>query len=343
METSSTHKVDLSTSYLGLELKNPLVASASPLSHSLAGIKRLEKAGASAVVMYSLFEEQIENESLVLDHYLEYGSQSFAEALNYFPEPQEFNVGPDEYLELISRAKKSVEIPVIASLNGASVGGWTRYALLIEDAGADALELNLYRLPTDLKTTGASVEDMYVDIVYQVRQKTKLPIAVKISPYFSSLPNFASRLASSGANSLVLFNRFYQPDFDLDKLDVTPNLILSKPEELRVPLTWVAILFGKIHTDFAITTGVHSHIEVLKSMMAGANVAMMASELLKNGVNRIGEILTDLEGWMRENEYTSVAQMRGSMSQSNVANPEAFERANYMKVLQSWQGNSPRI
>lgn len=332
-------KPDLSTRYLGLELKNPLVASASPLSYNLDRIRALEDAGAAAVVMYSLFEEQIEQESRALDHFLEYGNYSSAEALNYFPEPTAFNVGPHEYLELISKAKAATQIPIIGSLNGTSSGGWTSYAKLIQEAGADALELNLYYLPTDPSMSSLEVEEMYLDVVRQVRENISIPLAVKVGPYFSNFSNMAVRLVHAGASGLVLFNRFYQPDFDLEALEVTPHLVLSRADELRLPLNWVAILFGRVDTDFAITSGVHSHIEVLKSMMAGANVAMMASELLKNGVARIGSILGDLNQWMEAHEYHSIRQMQGSMSQIHVANPDAFERANYMKVLQSWRSD----
>lgn len=329
--------LDLSTRYLGLELKHPLVASASPLSYNLDRIQQLEDAGAAAVVMYSLFEEQIEQESKALHHYLDYGTHSFAEALDYFPQPEAFNVGPNEYLELIRKAKESVGIPIIGSLNGISSGGWTQYAKLIEQAGADALELNLYYLPTDPTLTGLEVEEMYLDVVREVKENASIPLAVKVGPYFSNFSNMAVRFVQAGASGLVLFNRFYQPDFDLEALEVTPHLVLSRADELRLPLNWVAILYGRVDADFAITSGVHSHVEVLKCMMAGANVAMMASELLKNGVHRIGAILGDLQNWMEEHQYHSIRQMQGSMSQIHVANPDAFERANYMKVLQSWQ------
>jgi dihydroorotate dehydrogenase (fumarate) len=330
-------KLDLTTTYLGLRLEHPVVASASPLSYTLEGIEQLAEAGAAAVVMYSLFEEQIELESHALHHYLEYGTHSYAEALDYFPKAHEFNLGPQEYLELICTAKERVPIPIIGSLNGASAGGWTEYARLIEQAGADALELNLYYLPTDPTLTGAEVEEMYLEIVREVRQHIQIPVAVKVGPYFSNLAHMAARFVQVGADGLVLFNRFYQPDFDLEQLEVTPNLMLSRPEDLRLPLTWVAILYGRIQADLAITSGVHSHLEVLKSMMAGAKVAMMASELLKNGPKRIKEILQELRTWMLTHEYESIRQMQGSMSQLHVANPEAFERGNYMKVLRSWR------
>lgn len=328
---------DLTTTYLGLELAHPLVASASPLSYTLDGIRKLEDVGVAAVVMYSLFEEQIEQESHALHHYLEYGTHSYAEALDYFPQPDQFNVGPHEYLELLRKTKEATRIPIIGSLNGVSSGGWIEYASLMEEAGADALELNLYYLPTDPTLTGLEVEEMYLDVVRDVSQSISIPIAVKVGPYFSNFTHMAARFVQAGASGLVLFNRFYQPDFDLDHLEVTPNLVLSRADELRLPLTWVAILHGRIQADFAITSGVHSHLEVLKSMMAGAKVAMMASELLKNGIGRVGAILQDLQDWMQQHEYESIGQMQGSMSQKHVANPDAFERGNYMKVLRSWR------
>lgn len=329
--------MNLTTHYLGLTLKSPIVPSASPLSYTLDGIKKMEDAGAAAVVMYSLFEEQILQESLQLDHYLTYGTQSYSEALDYFPEPESFNVGPDQYLDRLARAKAATDIPIIGSLNGVSSGGWIKHAKLIEEAGADALELNIYYIPTDPGMTGAAVEEMYVNDVKEVKKNVNIPVAVKIGPHFSSTANMAYRLAAVGADALVLFNRFYQPDFDLDQLEVVPHLVLSNTYELRLPLRWVAILYGRVQTDFAITSGIHTHIGVLKAMMAGAKVAMMASELLQNGVRRIGEIENEMRVWMEEHEYDSVEMMQGSMSQQYVAEPAAFERANYMKVLKSWR------
>jgi dihydroorotate dehydrogenase (fumarate) len=335
--------MDLRTHYLGLPLKNPIVASASPLSHEIDSIRKLEDAGASAVVMYSLFEEQIDAESERLDYYLTVGADTNAEATTYFPDMGGYNVGPDQYLELIEKAKEAVDIPIIGSLNGVSSGGWTRYARLIEEAGADALELNIYYLPTDTHLSGADVEHMYLNVVADVRRHVDIPVAVKISPYFSSIAWMARRLAEEGADGLVLFNRFYQPDIDLANLEVTPALALSISHEMRLPLRWAAILYGRISGDLAITSGVHTEYDVLKAMMAGANVAMMASELLKNGVERIGEILGGMERWMQEYEYDSVAQMRGSMSQRNVEQPAAFERANYLKVLDSYRPAGPSM
>lgn len=329
--------MDLSTTYMGLTLKNPLVPSASPLSETLDGIRRMEDAGASAVVMYSLFEEQIILQSYQLDHHLSYLTDSFAEALTVFPDLYNYKIGPEAYLELISQAKRAVDIPIIASLNGVSTGGWVEYARDMQEAGADALELNIYYLPTDLDTTSAEVEQMYVDVLRGVKSNVTIPVAVKISPYFSATANMARRLVEAGADALVFFNRFYQPDLDIEALEVVPRVTLSTSYELRLPLRWVAILYGRLQTDFAITSGIHTHQDVLKALMAGANVAMMASELLRNGVRRIKEIEEDMVRWMEEHEYESVAQMRGSMSQRNVANPAVFERANYMKVLQSWR------
>jgi dihydroorotate dehydrogenase (fumarate) len=322
---------------MGLRLAHPIVPSAGPLSNSLDRIKRLEDAGAPAVVMHSLFEEQIVEESHILDHYLNYGADAFAEALSYFPDKGTYNVGPDEYLNLIQRAKKGVNIPVIGSLNGMSPGGWTNYARLIEEAGADALELNVYYIATDLHTTSAHVEQIYIDALREVKASVRIPVAMKLSPFFSATADMARRLSETGANALVLFNRFYQPDFDLDDLEVTPHLVLSTSDELRLPLRWVAILYGRIKCNLAITTGVHTHFDAIKGIMAGAHVTFVASELLHNGPGRIGEIVQAMSDWMEEKEYISVAQMRGSMSQQSVANPAAFERANYMKVLQSWR------
>ena len=329
--------MSLATNYLGLVLKNPIVASSSPLSHTLDSIQRLEDAGASAVVMYSLFEEQITFESLYVDHYLRTNTNSYAESLDYFPEMDHYNVWPDEYLNLIRLAKESVDIPIIGSLNGVSIGGWTNYAGLIEDAGADALELNVYYVPTNADMTGREIEGMYLDMLRQVKRAVTIPVAMKLSPYFSSVSNMAKRMVSEGASGLVLFNRFYQPDFDLESLGVAPRLVLSNSNELRLPLRWVAILYGRLLTDFAITTGIHTAEDVLKGLMAGAKVTMMASELLQNGVRRIKEILREMEIWMDEHEYESVAQMIGSMSQKHCAEPAAFERANYMKILDSYR------
>jgi dihydroorotate dehydrogenase (fumarate) len=329
--------MNLTTNYLGMALKNPIVASSSPLSHTVDSIRRLEDAGAAAVVMYSLFEEQIGFDSYYIDYHLTQGIDSYAESISYFPDMQSYNVGPDEYMNLISRAKEAVDIPIIGSLNGASVGGWTDYATLIEEAGADALELNVYYLPANTEVTGMEVETLYLDILSAVRQVVTIPLAVKLSPFFSSIANMASRLADHGADGLVLFNRFYQPDFDLENLEVAPRLVLSNSNELRLPLRWVAILYGRLSVDFAITSGIHTSQDIIKGLMAGANVTMMASELLQNGVRRIGQVLNELVTWLNEHEYESVMQMIGAMSQKHCAEPAAFERANYMKMLQSYR------
>jgi dihydroorotate dehydrogenase (fumarate) len=329
--------MDLSTTYLGLKLEHPLVPSASPLSYSLDKMRRLEDAGASAIVMHSLFEEQIDLEARALDHYLSYGAHSYAEALSYFPEPQDYNLAPEEYLELVRGAKEALAIPVIASLNGASPGGWTHYAKLIEEAGADALELNLYYLPTQLHVSGAEVEAAYLDIVASVKEVISIPLAVKLSPYFSALPNMALQLEHLGVGGLVLFNRFYQPDFDLETLEVVPNLQLSTSAELRLPLRWIAILYGRLSLDLALSSGVHSHEDALKGLMAGASVTMMASALLERGLGHLRTVLADMTVWLEEREYASLEQLQGSMSHMNVGNASAFERANYMKVLQSWR------
>ena len=329
--------MDMRTKYMGLTLKNPIVPSSSPLSHSLDSIKRLEDAGAAAVVMYSLFEEQIASENFYLDYYLSHGTDSFAESLTYFPQMDGYNVGPDKYVDLVCRAKEAVDIPIIGSLNGVSTGGWIEYASLIEEAGADALELNVYYIPTNKYQTGAEVEQVYLDIISEVRSAVTIPVAMKLSPYFSSTAHMASQLVGAGADALVLFNRFYQPDLDLINLEVTARLVPSSSEELRLPLRWVAILYGRVATDFAITSGVHTCQDALKALMAGAKVAMMASELLQNGVERIWKILVEMEKWMIEHEYSSVEQMIGSMSQKHVNDPAAFERANYMKTLASYR------
>jgi dihydroorotate dehydrogenase (fumarate) len=329
--------MDMSTEYMGMTLKNPIVPSSSPLTHSVDSIRALEDAGAGAVVMYSLFEEQITTESFYLDYYLSHGTDSFAEALSYFPEMGTYNVGPDEYLDLIRRAKASVDIPIIGSLNGTSTGGWIDYACLIEEAGADAIELNIYYIPTSTYLVGAEVECIYTDILHDVKNAVSIPVAMKLSPYFSSTANMALKLEEGGADALVFFNRFYQPDFDLEKLEVVPRLVLSNSDELRLPLRWVAILYGRVATDFAITSGVHTYQDVLKALMAGAKVTMVASELLQKGIHRIGEIQAGMRRWMEENEYDSVSQMIGSMSQKNVIEHAAFERANYMKTLASFK------
>ena len=327
---------DLTTTYLGLRLKNPLVASASPLSKKVELVQRLEEAGAAAVVLYSLFEEQITHESRALDHYLTHGTESYAEALSYFPDLDRYNLEPDSYLEHVQRVKRAVDIPVIGSLNGVSPGGWVEYARKIEQAGADALELNIYYLPTDVSVSSAELEEIYLTLVRDIRHQVHIPMAVKLSPFFTALPYLARRLVQAGADGLVLFNRFYQPDFDLETLEVVPNLTLSSSHDLRLPLRWIALLYGRIKTDFALTSGVHTAEDALKAMMAGANVAMLTSELLAHGIWRLQDILDDMRTWMDTHEYESISQMRGSMSQRAVAEPAAFERANYMIALNSF-------
>ena len=328
---------DLSTTYLGLNLKNPLVASASPLSKKLDSARGLEEAGISAIVMYSLFEEQIIHESLELDHYLNRGSESFAEALSYLPDGGLYGISPEKYLNQVAGLKKALRIPVIGSLNGVSKGGWTNYARRIEEAGADALELNVYFIPTEMEMTSNDIEDMQVELVAEVKSAVKIPLAVKISPFVTSIPNFVKRLVEAGADGLVLFNRFYQPDFDLEDLEIVHSLDLSTSADLRLPLRWISILHGRVKADFALTSGVHTHKDVLKAMMAGAKVAMTASNLLHYGEQAVGPILSELEAWMKERGYESIQQMQGSMSQKSVSEPAAFERANYMKVLGSFR------
>lgn len=327
---------DLTTTYLCLALKNPLVASASPLSKKVSVARQLEDAGIAAIVMYSLFEEQITYESHELDHFLERGTHSYAESLSYFPDLDHYNLEPERYLEHLQRVKQAVDIPVIGSLNGISSGGWIEYARKIEQAGADALELNIYYVPTDPDLSSAELEDTYVRLVRDVCATVTIPVALKLSPFFTALPALAKRFVEAGAAGLVLFNRFYQPDLDLEALEVVPNLELSSSHELRLPLRWIAILYGRIQADFALTGGVHRATDVLKAMMAGANVAMMASALLMHGPQYVTTLLTDLKDWMEEHEYESIKLMHGSMSQQAVADTAAFERANYMKVLNTF-------
>ncbi len=329
--------MDLSTTYMGLKLRNPIVPSASPLTWDLDNVKKMEDAGAAAIIAHSLFEEQITHESGELDHYLTYGTESFAESVTYFPEPDDFKLGPYEYLDLIADMKKNVSIPVIGSLNGVSGGGWVKYARNIQEAGADALELNIYYVPTNPNLTGEEVEKMYIDTLTEVRKQVTIPVAVKLGPHFTAMANMAKKLDEAGADALVLFNRFYQPDFDLSKLEVVPNLVMSTNWEMRLPLRWIAILFGQIKASMAATSGIHVSTDAIKIMLAGGDVAMMCSELLLNGIPRITNVLEGMQRWMEENEYESVAQMKGSMSQKRVEEPAAFERANYMKTLNSYK------
>jgi dihydroorotate dehydrogenase (fumarate) len=330
--------MNLSTTYLGLKLKNPLVVSASgPLSEEVGNIKRAEDAGAAAVVLSSLFEEQLRIDRYELHHHLTHGTESSPESLTYFPEPAHFHLGPEGYLNHIHKAKQAVNIPIIASLNGATAGGWTQFAQQVEQAGADALELNIYYIPTDLHLPGAEIERTYIEILQQVKAVVKIPVAVKLSARFSNIANMAHRLAGSGANGLVLFNRFYQPDIDLETLEVQPRVLLSTPHAMRLPLRWIAILYGRVKVDLAATSGIHSGHDVLKMLMVGANVTMLCSVLLKHGVERIGVIEEELRQWMEEHEYESVGQLRGSMSQLHCPDPSAFERAQYMRALTSYR------
>jgi dihydroorotate dehydrogenase (fumarate) len=327
--------IDLSTTYLSLKLRTPLVASASPLSQEIDGIRRLEDAGASAVVLYSLFEEQLRQESFELEHHLEEGTNSFAEAASFFPQPDEFRMGPEGYLDHIRRAKLAVSAPIIASLNCTTAGGWIEYAKLIQQAGADALECNIYSIPTDLELDSATVEQQYLDIVKAVKAEVTIPVAVKISPFFSNMANMAKRFDEAGANGLVLFNRFYQPDVNLDELEIQPSVLLSTPQALRLPLTWIGILYGRIRANLAATSGVHGAEDVVKLLMVGADVTMLCSALLRNGVGYLQQIEEGLLEWMEKHEYESVEQMKGSMSQIRCPNPSAFERAQYMKAVKS--------
>ena len=326
----------LSTTYLGLNLRSPLVVSANPLSQSVDNIKLMEDAGASAVVLYSLFEEQLRLERDTLFHHLEAQTESQWEAQSYVPQAIEFRTGPEGYLEHIHKAKAAVDIPVIASLNGTSIGGWTTFARNIEQAGADALELNIYTIPTDLNQTAAEVEQTYLNILTAVKSSVSIPVAVKLGPFFSNFANMAKRLTDAGADGLVLFNRFYQPDVDLESLALTSNVLLSTPQALRLPLTWIGLLHGKLNVSFAATSGVHTAEDVLKLLMVGADVTMLASALLRNGIGYLTTVEQNLVAWMTAHEYESVAQMRGSMSQLNSGDPSAFERAQYMKALTNY-------
>ena len=329
--------MDLSTTYMGLKLRSPLMPSASPATRELDDLKRAEEAGAGAVVLPSVFEEQLRLESNELDLALEQGAESFAEALSYFPRVSEYRIGPGEYLEHIARAKAALKIPVIASLNGSSLGGWTEYARRIQQAGADALELNIYYIPTDPDLSGTEVEKSYVDIVKAVRGVVKIPVAVKLSPYFSNMANMAKQLDAAGANALVLFNRFYQPDIDLETLEIEHSLLLSTPQARRLPLRWAALLFGRVQCSLAGTSGIHTAYDVLKMLMAGVDVTMLCSVLLRKGVGHIAAIEKEMVQWMDEHEYESVTQMKGSLSQRNCPDPSAFERAQYMKVISTFK------
>lgn len=329
---------DLTTCYLGLELRNPIVVSACPLTGNPDTLRQLEEFGAAAAVLPSLFEEQIADEEAAIHNLHEFHAESFAESLDFFPELENYNTGPDSYLEHIRAAKKAVNIPIIASLNGTTPGGWTRYARMIEEAGADALELNIYVVPFETHLTGEHVEQQYVDLLAAVRDAVSIPLAVKIGPFFSSIPHVAHRLVESGADGLVLFNRYLAPDIDLETLEVVPHLALSTNEELRLPLRWIAILRGRLNTSLAATSGIHGADEVLKVLLAGSDVAMMASALLQHGPQHIATVVQQLQAWLVEHDYESVQQIKGSVSQQHCTDPSAYVRSNYMKALVSYSG-----
>lgn len=325
--------MDLTTNYLGLRLKSPLVPSASPLSEDLDNIKRMEDAGAAAIVLYSVFEEQIRFERYELHHHLTQGTESYPEALSYFPDPTELFVGVEDYLRHIERSKAATSIPIIASLNGSTLGGWTDFAKQIEKAGADALELNLYNIPTDLNESGAEIEKQYVDVLRAVKSSVTIPVAVKVSPFFTNFAHIAKQFDDAGANGLVLFNRFYQPDIELESLEVVPNVMYSTPMAMRLPMRWIAILFERLGADLAATSGVHRGTDAIKMIMAGATVTMLCSSLLRHGIKHIRVIEQELKDWMSEHEYSSIQQMKGSLSQKYCADPGAFERAQYIRAV----------
>jgi dihydroorotate dehydrogenase (fumarate) len=331
--------VDLTTTYLGMKLAHPIVPSASPITGKLDVLKRLRDAGAPAIVLPSLFEEQITHEEEEMQRLAEFKAESSGEAtFGYFPEMQDYNTGPGSYLKLIEDAKAALDIPIIASLNGSSVSGWLQYAKRIQEAGADALELNVYYVPADPNETGAAVEDRYLSLVRACRESIAIPMAVKIGPYFSSVVNMASKIVAAGANGLVLFNRFLMPDIDLERLEVAPALKLSDPSELRLPLRWIALMRGKVPASLALSSGVHSSMDAVKAVLTGADVAMTTSALLRHGPEYLTTILEGFRAWLEENEYLSVEQATGSLSEEAAPNPEAFSRANYMKALVSYTG-----
>jgi dihydroorotate dehydrogenase (fumarate) len=325
--------MDLSTKYLGMQLRTPLVASASPLSQEIGGIRSLEDAGCSAVVLYSLFEEQLRQEAQELERDLNAGTESFAESITYFPQGSEFHTGPEGYLNHIRKAKEAVDIPIIASLNGATLGGWTKYAKQIEQAGADAIECNIYFIPANMAVSGSDTELIYTDILREVKTSVHIPVAVKLSPFFSNLANMVKQLDQMGTDGLVLFNRFYQPDIDLEALEIKPNVLLSGPQDLRLPLTWIGILYGRIRANLAATSGVHGPQDVIKLLMVGADVTMMCSALLRHGIGHLRHVEQGVREWMEGHEYESVHQMQGSMSQLRCPDPGAFERAQYMRAV----------
>ncbi|MCP4593744.1 MAG: dihydroorotate dehydrogenase-like protein [bacterium] len=332
--------MDLSTEYLGLNLKNPLIASASPLSRDVASVRAMEDAGIAAVVTYSLFQEQIEHENAEHQHFQEHSTESFAEALSYFPAQRDYRRGPDEHLDHLAAVKKAVDIPVIASINGTTTGGWIDYAGKIEQAGADALELNIYSIVTDPTQDAATVEGSYLEVVRAVKQAVKLPVAVKLTPSFTALAYFAQQLGDAGANGLVLFNRFYQPDIDLEVLEIMPDVVFSAPHEMRLPLRWIAILDPLVKTDLAAGTGIYTSFDVLKLLMAGADVTQLCATLLRNGCGAIDQILAGMVEWMTDHEYDGLKQLRGSMNQKACPDPAAFERGQYMKALNEYTPSS---
>jgi dihydroorotate dehydrogenase (fumarate) len=325
--------MNLKTEYLGLPLKSPLICSASPLSMNLQGIQKMEEAGAAAVVLHSLFEEQIRYERYEFHHYMSFGAESYPEALSYFPEPSDFHIGPEAYLEHITRAKAAVDIPIIASLNGQSRGGWIDFARLIQQAGADALELNIYNVVTDLNQTGEEIENNCLNIVAAVKATVTIPVAVKLSPFFSSFANMAKRLDNQGVQGLVLFNRFYQPDIELETMEFISNVLLSTPMAMRLPLRWLGILYGRVGCSLAATRGIPHGSDALKMLMAGADATMLCSVLLRRGIPHLAVVEREMREWMEEHEYESVEQLRGSMSQDNCPDPSAFERAHYMRAI----------
>lgn len=327
--------MNLSTNYLGFRLRTPLVPSASPLSEKIDNIKRMEDAGASAVVLHSLFEEQIRRDHQDLQFYLEQGTESYAESLTYLPSP-EFKTGPEAYLDHVAEAKAAVRIPIIGSLNGTTFGGWMKYAREVEQAGADALELNIYNVPSDADRTADEIENEYLTIIASVRAQLTIPIAVKLSPYFTNFAHFARRVDDHGVNALVLFNRFYQPDIELETLEISPNILLSTPMAMRLPMRWIAMLFGRIGANLAATSGIHRATDALKMLMAGADVTMLCSILLRRGIEHIKVIEREMGEWMAEHDYESIEQLKGSMSQKNCPDPSAFERAQYMRALATY-------
>lgn len=329
--------IDLSTDYLGIKLKNPLVASASPLCENIENIKKMEKSGIAAVILHSLFEEQVLLQEKELNYALTQGTEAYAESLSYFPDINDYHFAPEEYIDYIAKAKKAVDIPIIGSLNGISNSGWIKYGKKIEDAGADALELNIYYLPTKKSVSCQQVEEMYLDLIKELRKNIKIPIAIKLSPYFSSIPDMAEKLATEGVNGLVLFNRFYQPDIDLMGMSLIPNLELSDSSELRLRLRWTGLLYKKIKADLAITGGIHTAEDIIKGILAGANVTMMTSVLLLRGIPFIGELIKTTEEWMEKNKHNSINNIRGLLSQQKIKDADAYERANYLKVLKSYR------